>query len=339
MSILSITIRLNTNVVTDEILCDYYKVFHSYLENIKSTKYVCTMEKGSASFLNHIQCMCMTTRNSEGMRQYLKKHMKHLPGYNSRHTIYVGDRTKYGNCMFAYPMKEEEKLVCDIKGISDQEMETFLEEFAQLPDFKAAAKAKREVENVRKRRNSFKYVKECAEYLWDFLPDEDVEEEIYHEKPVLVKKWVPDQNRVFEYDTIDKRFVGSKDSGWEGNKCWVRKKGKELIASHWEEEYVSHTYKKIGVTKSTKVISRKWMKKILIERGVELEDTTFANTYMKHFDSIKVFLEKKALKHYQSFFENEDLVSSDVEDNDDESSLGIELSTTNSTSQNSGEED
>lgn len=314
-SILSISISPNRNTVSEDDLREYYKVLKPYLEK-NSSRYVITMEKGKRDFLNHIQCVCETTINKESMRQYLNRHMKDLPGYskgkgrgvNDGSTVCVINRTKNGTAMFAYPMKESEKLVCDIKGISEQEMEHFCEEFAKLPDMKT----KKDVVTNKSRRDSFKNVEVGTRIIWDSLPKKNCQYEKYLERP----KYRGDDIEVVEY--IKTRPDGTK---------YIQKQ-KEYLG----KKQISHEMVDIPNTElpDVSLATRKYCKEILLRKALEMKDTTLANTYMKHYDLIRMQLQdihEKWEKYYvDKFYGIYDEASSIDELEEEESTLGDVLS-------------
>lgn len=314
-SILSISISPNRNTVSEDDLREYYKVLQPYLDK-NASRYVITMEKGKREFLNHIQCVCETTINKESMRQYLNRHMKCLPGYsqgkgrgvNDGSTVCVINRTKNGTAMFAYPMKESEKLVCDIKGISEQEMERFAEEFAQLPDMKT----KTDVISNKSRRDSFKNVEVGARIIWNALPKKNVQYEKYLERP----KYAGDDVEVVEY--VKTRPDGSR---------YIQKQ-KEYIG----KKQVTHEMVDIPNTElpNVKLATRKYCKEILLRKALEMKDTTLANTYMKHYDLIRMQLEdiyEKWENYYINKFFGIEVEASSIDESDgEESTLGDVLS-------------
>ena len=318
----------------------YGEILIPYL-NRRCDRTAIVLEKGSSEEYTHYQCVVDFPANSESIRQFLKPKFEKLPGYHPDYTFKMLKQDHVGDAMFGYVMKEENKLVCDRKGISEEEMQRFAEEFAKLPDFKEA-KRKRKAEDEthekkeRKRRQSFKHVEECARYLWDFLPLRDITQEVYLEKPKYRRVWKPAHNREFTYIHKDKRFDASKDSAYDSKYVCVEKKGKEFVQGRWEEEQIDWEEQVVGQVRDVDKCTRKWAKALLIQRGVELQDTTYANTYMKHFDSIKCLM-----KNWENLLE-ENILKSDVyESSSDDSestdcSFSIEQSVTNSTTNQSG---
>lgn len=331
MSILSITVRPNTKVATEDVLKMYYEPLQGYLQR-RSTRHAIVLEKGSSEVHNHYQCVVDYPHDPETIRQFLKPKYKKLPGYHPDYTFKINNQTKVGEKMFGYVMKEADKLVCDIKGISEQEMQHFAEEFAKLPDFKSKSKKilvdkqmEKEEKKERKRRQSFKNVCECADYLWEHLPNRKVLKEVYLEKPKYRHVWIPGHNEKIERVRSHPRYEDAK----------LLITPKIFVEGRWEEEQIDYEYIHVGYVKDSTKCTRKWAKALLISRGVELEDTTFANTYMKHYDSIFEKLKRREIDEEEKIiFPTDESIMSD--DEGSVSSLGIEETVTNYTLTESG---
>lgn len=313
--IYSIAISPNRDTVTEDDLRDYYKIAHAYLEK-NTSRYVAVFEKGSRDFYNHIQIVCETTLADTSIRDYLNNHYKNFKGFykgkrgiKDGSTVTLVNRTKNGEVMFAYPMKESEKLVCDIKGISEQEMQHFVEEFAKLPDYKAAAKKALEVRTNKQRRDSFKNATNAATLIWKRIPTRQAEEEVYLERMKRTGKRYNEVHTV--YDSKKNIWVKQKEAKYEMAGTEVRKIPREHGEVPNVRDYASKP---------------KQIKQIFLDIGWEQQSTEMWRQYKNNVDVIIDILKRWEINREEEIIKNrnEDIV--EIEEEDPESTLGVVLS-------------
>lgn len=182
MFITSVSVSPNRDIVTSEILSNYLKRLLPYLD-ANTDRYVCSLEKGSREFENHIQVVCESKYEPKIIKQYLDRNMNDLPGYHKGKkgykdgsTVTVVNRTKDGVNMFGYPLKERPETVYT-KGITSSELEQFRDAFAQLP-------------NMKVRRNSTRAegVNQLINLLWKKMVYYETKETYYFKESNNQKK-------------------------------------------------------------------------------------------------------------------------------------------------------
>lgn len=177
----SISVSPNRDIVTKEILDQYVDRVIPYL-NANCDRYVMSLEKGSRDFENHIQIVCESKYKPSIMKQYFDRKLADLPGYykgakgiKDGSTVCAVNRTKNGEAMFGYPMKEHPDSVFK-KGISEQQLQEFCAGFANLPDYK-------------RRRNSTRAdgVAKLIDLLWQKLLYYKVKNSYYYKDSNIQK--------------------------------------------------------------------------------------------------------------------------------------------------------
>lgn len=309
-SILSISISPNRDIVNEEILKMYLIPTLAYL-NKNSSKYTLSLEKGSRDFHNHIQCVCETSINKESFRQYLTRKFKNLPGFhngkkgiNDGSTVCIVDRTKNGEVMFYYPLKEN-PTVTHMKGVTTEDLERLKVCFQNLPDLKAKAKAS----NAGKaRRDSFKMSVEGATLVWKRIPKINVRTDVYLDKPII------------NYINIKKEYIKTRP---DGSKYILKQKEMERQEEFHQDVDIPSEHGRIP---DSNFFTPKRLKDIFLELTWERQSTDLWKQYRNNIDVIIHILKKWHKNREEEIYKNyvEDLV--ELEEEETESSLGVELS-------------
>lgn len=133
-----------------------------------SVKYAMSEEHGSDSIPNHVQAVIFTTESKATVARYFNRHFENMEGYNKGKkgyhdgsSICIVDRSKIGDAMFGYVMKEN-PTKHTIRGISEMEMAICVSKFLALPDFKE--------HRISKSKKDYKQCMEAAIIIYELFP-------------------------------------------------------------------------------------------------------------------------------------------------------------------------